>query len=503
MKFRHIALALLVVVSASLAQYPKYYIQKRATAGSALLPYDYDSATKPIYDSLSSATLQRAYNKSTAPQITTNGTRGALVLQRGSTSDNDSVLTVRNGAGATVFKVTGTGGATSALLTGSGARPLYANAGGLIGDTTATDFRSMIVAEPAISAGTTSQYWRGDKSWQTLPTSFPPNGSAGGDLSGAYPNPTLGAVGTAGTYKSVTTDSKGRVISGSNPTTLSGYGITDARFNVPTVMTNGNVNAKITNGVWAGYNVTNAPNNGWGVLNVWRSPGDSGDQVWQEWREAIYLGGAIYVRGSTDYGATWTSWKAAPIASVVANDLSGSGNRAIYTNSSGRISDTTAEGMRGIIGAQTTEVVLPIGTTSYSRDTLPTSSPSTYFLLSKTKKSLPANFWTAGKTLLVKYAIYSTYTTIGIGGHITGTSNIATLTANLSQLKSGEIQYICISTGSSGRILVKHFNHGESDMLTFTGTATVNTTDTTSIGISAQSGSDFRTVDTYVMTVQY
>jgi hypothetical protein len=35
-------------------------------------------------------------------------------------------------------------------------------------------------------------------------------------------------VGTAGTYKSVTTDDFGRVTAGSNPTTLAGYGITDA-----------------------------------------------------------------------------------------------------------------------------------------------------------------------------------------------------------------------------------------------------------------------------------
>lgn len=43
---------------------------------------------------------------------------------------------------------------------------------------------------------------------------------------------TLAASGvTAGTYKSVTVDAKGRVTGGTNPTTLSGYGITDA---VPT-----------------------------------------------------------------------------------------------------------------------------------------------------------------------------------------------------------------------------------------------------------------------------
>jgi hypothetical protein len=40
---------------------------------------------------------------------------------------------------------------------------------------------------------------------------------------------TLKDTGTAGTYKSVTTDSKGRVISGTNPTTLSEYGITDSQ----------------------------------------------------------------------------------------------------------------------------------------------------------------------------------------------------------------------------------------------------------------------------------
>jgi hypothetical protein len=39
----------------------------------------------------------------------------------------------------------------------------------------------------------------------------------------------LTKVGTAGTYKSVTTDAYGRITGGSNPTTLSGYGISDAQ----------------------------------------------------------------------------------------------------------------------------------------------------------------------------------------------------------------------------------------------------------------------------------
>ena len=50
-----------------------------------------------------------------------------------------------------------------------------------------------------------------------IPTALPPNGLAGGDLTGSYPSPTLAAAGTAGTYGSataipvITTDSKGRV----------------------------------------------------------------------------------------------------------------------------------------------------------------------------------------------------------------------------------------------------------------------------------------------------
>jgi hypothetical protein len=52
--------------------------------------------------------------------------------------------------------------------------------------------------------------------------------TGGGDIT-ANRTISMPNTGTAGTYRSVTTDAQGRVTAGTNPTTLAGYGITDAQ----------------------------------------------------------------------------------------------------------------------------------------------------------------------------------------------------------------------------------------------------------------------------------
>jgi len=106
--------------------------------------------------------------------------------------------------------------------------------------------------EPTIAAGTTAQYWRGDKTWAAFPSTTP-SGPAGGDLTGTYPNPTLvnttvsaGTYGTGGdTAISITVDAKGRITGALTymitPTTI---GAAPAAAGLPTGGTTGQVLTK-------------------------------------------------------------------------------------------------------------------------------------------------------------------------------------------------------------------------------------------------------------------
>jgi len=58
---------------------------------------------------IGTATQQDVYDNSTDPEITTDSTRGAFTVKRGSASDADDVVEVLNGSGTKVFSVTGEG----------------------------------------------------------------------------------------------------------------------------------------------------------------------------------------------------------------------------------------------------------------------------------------------------------------------------------------------------------------------------------------------------------
>lgn len=96
----------------------------------------------------------------------------------------------------------------------------------------------------SFTGGSTASY-DGSKSVSVaIPTSLPANGGNASTVNGhtvlsnvpanakftdtVYSHPNSGV--TAGTYKSVTVNAQGHVTAGTNPTTLSGYGITDAKI---------------------------------------------------------------------------------------------------------------------------------------------------------------------------------------------------------------------------------------------------------------------------------
>ena len=69
---------------------------------------------------ISTTTLQQAYDNSVIPNILTNSTLGGLSIQRGSASDGDNVINLRNGAGSTTWAVTGLGNVTGNSFTKTG-----------------------------------------------------------------------------------------------------------------------------------------------------------------------------------------------------------------------------------------------------------------------------------------------------------------------------------------------------------------------------------------------
>jgi hypothetical protein len=127
----------------------------------------------------STTTLEQAYLNSTTPEIITNSNLGALSIKRGSSADTDNVLEVQNGAGTNTLSITGNGlltannfsGTSSGTNTGDQTATTVSNAPA--GNIAATTVQSAIneldtEKEPTVTATTSADYYRGDKTFQTL-----------------------------------------------------------------------------------------------------------------------------------------------------------------------------------------------------------------------------------------------------------------------------------------------------------------------------------------------
>lgn len=97
----------------------EYEYQERFTLST--VPEDYASHKGAFVEQFGNVdvTVQRAYeNTVSEPELTTNGTRGALSIRRGSAADSDQVLAIENGGGTVKAHITGAG--TLTLVDGPG-----------------------------------------------------------------------------------------------------------------------------------------------------------------------------------------------------------------------------------------------------------------------------------------------------------------------------------------------------------------------------------------------
>ena len=176
----------------------------------------------------------RIGKNNTNTTLATRGT-GDLILRTHEGSAVEGSIRIHDGADGNIeITPNGTGTVVVGKLSGS-----TASFSGQITSTLASGTAPLVVTSNTVVANLNSDFLdgqhgsfyqnAGNLNVGTLQAARLPAFS-GGDVTSTVGTVGLNltAVGTAGTYRSVTTDSKGRVTGGTNPTTLAGYGITDA-----------------------------------------------------------------------------------------------------------------------------------------------------------------------------------------------------------------------------------------------------------------------------------
>jgi hypothetical protein len=100
---------------------------------------------------------------------------------------------------------------------------------------------------------------------------------------------------------------------------------------LPTNITGLDANTIVLNGVYGGYNVTNAQGATWCIIRVYRMPNDSGDQVWQT-LTLSYGGNRSFTRYATFDGSSyvWSAWDVNVKGSDIANYSTTAQANALY-----------------------------------------------------------------------------------------------------------------------------------------------------------------------------